>query len=109
MNIYSVHTIPIEKLKAIFFVKTFKGDSKYREKKRYGLRQSEGRKIFVRFKDGESLVGYLQGDMPWDKGFFLSKPDKKKVGFFLVPVDVESNNIRVFIMSSSVRDITVLP
>lgn len=104
-----VRTIPLQELKAIFFVRTFEGDSEYREKKRYGIRKREGRKIFIRFKDGESMAGYLQGDMPWDKGFFLSRPDEKKIGFFLVPVDEDSNNIRVFVIKSSVRDITLLP
>jgi len=105
----NVRYIPVQELKAIFFVKTFEGDKEYREKKRYGLRKREGRKIFIRFKDGESMVGHLQGDMPWDKGFFLSRPDEKKTGFFLVPVDEESNNIKVFVVRSSVKDITALP
>lgn len=101
-------TIPVDNLKAIFFVRTFEGDKKYREIKRYGTNKIEGRKIFIRFKDGESMVGHLQGDMPWDKGFFLSKPDEKKTGFFLVPVDEESNNSKVFVIKSSVADITAL-
>ena len=101
--------IPALKLKAIFFVRTFEGNSKHKEKKIYGLRQSEGKKIFVKFKDDESMVGYLQGKVPWDKGFFLSKPDKGKEGFFLVPVDEDSNNIKVFVVYSSVKDITAIP
>lgn len=105
----SYRNIPVQELKAIFFVRTFEGDSEYREKKRYGIRKREGRKIFIRFKDGESMAGYLQGDMPWDKGFFLSKPDEKKIGFFLVPADEDSNNSKVFVIKSSVRDITLLP
>jgi len=101
--------IPMLKLKAIFFVKTFEGDSGYIEKKIYGLRQSEGKKIFVKFNDDESMVGYLQGGVPWNKGFFLSKPDNGKKGFFLVPVDKASNNIRVFVVRSAVKDITAIP
>jgi len=102
-------TIPVLKLKAIFFVKTFEGDSKYREKKIYGFRKSEGKKIFVKFKDDESMVGYLHGEAPWNKGFFLSKPVKGKEGFFLIPVDEDSNNIKVFVIYSSVKDITAIP
>jgi hypothetical protein len=55
------------------------------------------------------MVGYLQGKVPWDKGFFLSKPDKVKKGFFLVPVDEDSNNIKVFVVYSAVKDITAIP
>ena len=105
----SVRNIPVHELKAIFFVKTFEGDSKHREKKRYGLRQKVGKKIFIRFKDGESMIGYLQGDVHWDKGFFISKPDEKKTGFSLVPVDEDSNNLRVFVVGASIKDITVIP
>lgn len=105
----SYKNIPWQELKAIFFVRAFEGDSEYREKKRYGIRKSEGRKMFIKFNDGESMIGYLQGDVPWDKGFFLSRPDEKKKGFFLVPADGESNNIRVFVVSSSVMDITAMP
>lgn len=102
-------TIPVLKLKAIFFVKTFEGNSSHRERKIYGLRKSEGKKIFVKFKDDESMVGYLQGNVPWSKGFFLSKPDKGKEGFFLVPVDENSNNIKIFVIYSAVKDITAVP
>lgn len=104
----TVRTIPVEKLKAIFFVKTFAGESGRRERKKYGISHREGRKIFVRFKDGESMAGYFQGKIPWDRGFFLSKPNNKKTGFFIMPADGESNNIKVFVISSSVRDITTL-
>ncbi len=58
------HKIPVEELKALFFVKSFEGDSSYREKKAYGLRKSAGRKVFIRFNDGESLVGFVEGELP---------------------------------------------
>ncbi|RJQ40955.1 MAG: hypothetical protein C4550_02580 [Nitrospiraceae bacterium] len=102
-------TIPVLKLKAIFFVKTFEGNSKHKEKKIYGIRRSEGKKIFVKFKDDESMVGYLQGKAPWDKGFFLSKPDERQTGLFIVPVDEDSNNIKIFVIYSAVKDITAVP
>ncbi len=65
--------------------------------------------MFVRFKDGESMIGYLEGDMPWEKGFFISKPDEKKAVFFLMPADEGSNNIKVFVIGASVKDITAIP
>jgi small nuclear ribonucleoprotein (snRNP)-like protein len=102
------HRIPISDLKAIFFVKTFEGDSEYRDKKSYGIRKNIGHKIYIKFNDGESLIGFLEGELPWKKGFFLSKPDIKVTGFFLIPVDSESNNIKVFVLVSSIRDITLI-
>lgn len=97
-------------LKAIFFVRTFEGNRAYNEKKTYGLRTPRGQRTFVRFIDGEGMVGFLEGDMPWDKGFFLNRQtiDNRK-GFFLLPADEGSNNIRVFIFAHAVEDLTVVP
>ncbi|MEW6570026.1 MAG: hypothetical protein AB1390_02450 [Nitrospirota bacterium] len=103
------HTIPAEKLKALFFVKTFEGDREYRDRKAYGIGKSIGRKVFVRFKDGESMVGFVEGEFPWKKGFFLSKADTGDKGFFLIPVDSGGNNTKVFVMGSAVQDVTVMP
>lgn len=64
------------------------------------------KRVFVKFKDGESLTGYIEGEMPWQKGFFLESGRKK--GFFLLPTDTESNNIKIFIIASFVRDVTLV-
>jgi hypothetical protein len=103
------HKIPIIELKAIFFVKTFEGDRSRRDKKLYGISQNVGRKVYIRFNDSESMMGFLEGDIPWEKGFHLSKPASALKGFFLIPVDVESNNKKVFVVNSSIKDITLLP
>jgi hypothetical protein len=103
------HTVDIHQLKAIFFVKSFCGDSGYREKKSYGMARPKGRKIFIKFKDGEGIVGFLEGHFPWGKGFFLSKQEAVLKGFFILPVDGDSNNLKVFVVSSSVIDVTVIP
>jgi hypothetical protein len=103
------HKIPIIELKAIFFVKTFEGDRSRRDKKMYGISQNVGRKVYIRFNDGESMMGFLEGDIPWEKGFYLSKPASTLKGFFLVPVDGDSNNKKVFVVNSSIKDITLLP
>lgn len=97
-------------LKAIFFVSTFEGNREYNEKKTYGLRTPKGQRTFVKFIDGEGMVGFLEGNMPWDKGFFLSSHtiDNRK-GFFLLPADEGSNNIRVFIFAHAIQDVTVVP
>lgn len=104
----TVHKIPIDKLKAIFFVKTFKGRGEYVEKKAFGIRKNPGRKVFVKMKDNETLVGYIDGDIPWAKGFSLEKEGNKAKGFFLVPVDSDSNNIKVFIVGASIQDLTIM-
>ena len=103
------HKIPIIELKAIFFVKTFEGDRSRRDKKMYGISENVGRKVYIRFNDGESMMGFLEGDIPWEKGFHLAKPSGALKGFFLIPVDVDSNNKKVFVVNSSIKDITLLP
>jgi len=104
-----VHTLRVNDMKAVFFVKSFEGDLDYREKKSYGIRKQTGNRVFVKFKDGERLVGFLDGKVPWEKGFFLSSRGTEGKGFFLLPVDEDTNNIKVFVISSSVDDVTVVP
>ena len=101
-------SVSIDQLKAVFFVKTFTGYSKYVERKSFGIRTSPGRKVFVKFKDDESLLGYIVGDVPWDKGFSLVKLGNNAKGFFLTPVDSDSNNSKVFVVGSAIKDITIM-
>ncbi len=104
-----VHPINIEEIKAIFFVRSFEGDHTYNEKKTYGISKPRGQRVYIKFRDGESLVGFLEGDVPWERGFFLSKRDKDLKGFYLWPVDGDTNNIKVIVVASSVIDVTVVP
>jgi|Deesub1362B_J571_1020462.scaffolds.fasta_scaffold00010_72 hypothetical protein len=98
----------IDDLKAIFFVKTFEGKPKYRETKRYEEIEFKGKRIYIKFYDGESILGYLQGEFPWKKGFHLSVQNPHKKGFFIVPVDKQSNNKKIFVVISSVEDVALL-
>lgn len=98
--------IGFDELKAIFFVRTFEGDKSHTEKKSFIKPIPLGKRVFVKFKDGESMMGYIEGGIPWEKGFFL-EPNKGS-GFFLIPVDDESNNIKVFVVAASVWDVTVM-
>lgn len=98
--------IGVDELKAIFFVKTYEGDRSRSEKKSFVLPTPPGKRVFVKFKDGESMMGYIEGEVPWEKGFFL-EPGKSK-GFFLIPVDSESNNMKVFVVAGSVWDVSVM-
>jgi hypothetical protein len=100
--------IPIEELKAIFFVKNFEGSSEYVERKVFGIRKNKGRKVFVKFIDKEALVGFIEGEIPWDKGFSLAKLGKDVKGFFLTPVDEDSNNERVFVVGSAIDNVTIM-
>lgn len=98
--------IKLKQLKAIFFVRKFEGNKEHREKKSFAGARKAGKRLFVKFKDGEQMTGYLGGDMPWEKGFFLDL--KKSSGFFLVPVDEDSNNLKVFVVTSALDDVTLM-
>jgi hypothetical protein len=100
--------IPVYDLKALFFVHSLEGDHAYRERKVFGISESVGHKIYIRFHDGESMLGFIKGDVPWEKGFYRSSPGDRSSGFFMAPVDGESNNIKIFVIASAIRDISVI-
>jgi hypothetical protein len=84
--------ILITNLKAVFFVKGFEGDSQYQDRtdvERTGF----GKKIQVDFNDGETIVGY-------SSGFTKNRP-----GFFVFPADPQSNNDRIYVITSATRDV----
>lgn len=80
--------IAVEDLKAIFFVKDIEGD-KDRQDNYSDEISGGGRKIQVRFKDGETILGYTLG----------YSPDRQ--GFFMTPADLKGNNERIFVVKSA--------
>ena len=87
-----IEEIDIKYLKAVYFVKSFEGNSAYQEKtdiERVGL----GKKIKVHFKDGETLVGYTQGYTP------------TRDIFIVFPADPDSNNEKVFVVTKSTTSV----
>jgi hypothetical protein len=106
----SFHLIPADKapggsievlvkhLKAIFVVRDFTGNPQYDERKKYveGEKPS-GLKLEVTFTDGEVIVGST-----------LLGYDPKRQGNFILPADPNSNNIRIFVVSSAVKSVRQL-
>ena len=84
--------VQMKDLKAIFFAKDFVGNSEYKESQTL-TSQSQGRKAEVTFRDGEKLVGTTDAYNP------------QKIGFFLVPADPRSNNLRVFVITKNATQI----
>lgn len=101
--------IELNELKAVYFVRTFEGDPEYKENKAYGIRKPVGKRIFIKFRDGEGMIGFLEGDVPWEKGFFLYKSQGTSPGFLVVPADDGSNNIKTYVITASVDDVTIVP
>ena len=81
-------------LKALFFVKDLSGDPARVERKELDPgRPPVGRPIQVTFKDGEILVGTTTGYQPGRPGFFVE------------PIDPDSNNERCFVVAAATRDV----
>lgn len=84
--------VQMKDLKAIFFAKDFVGNSEYTESQVL-TSQNGCRKAEVTFRDGEKLVGTTDAYNP------------QKIGFFLVPADPRSNNLRVFVITKNATQI----
>lgn len=87
-------------LKALFFVRSLEGDSAREDVRGFVHGPAEtqhGKKIAVRFRDGEFLCGYT---LSWS-------PDRE--GFFLFPADSSANNQRIFVITGATLEIKAGP
>jgi len=82
----------MQDLKAVFFVKEFWGNPEYHDQPIVD-EHIHGRKIEVIFRDGEKILGKTEGYNP------------QKPGFFMVPGDPASNNIRIFVVNRNVQQV----
>jgi len=92
--------IRCRQLKALFFVKTFEGDPDRKDLPGFVSAPPEtaqGKKIAIRFKDGEILCGYS----------LSYAPDRE--GFFIFPSDSGGNNTRIFVMTAATAEVKAGP
>ena len=87
--------INVEELKALCFVKTLEGNRGHMDKYTDHV-PGGGRKVQVKFSDGETMIGYTQGYSP------------TRSGFFLVPADLKNNNERIYVITSATEKVTFL-
>ncbi len=91
-------TVPVDSLKALFFVKSFEGHKEYKELKFFEQHPSiEGLLVHIQFFDNESTEGVIRNSL-----HHLVKP-----GFFLKPPDPQSNNEIVYVVTASLLDFRV--
>lgn len=100
--------LPLDTLKAVYFVRSLQGDRSHHKSKAFTITNPPGMRLLVRFHDGEVLTGFLESPLPWPKGFHISKPDPHIPGFMLCPSDPEGNNERIYVVNSSVMELTRL-
>ena len=89
--------VQLAECKAIVFVKSFAGNPDYRENKtELTGRARWGRAYEVVFHDGERIVGMVETFHP------------EKLGFYIIPPDPLSNNLRIFVITANARSVSPL-
>ena len=92
-------SVPVDTLKALYFVKSFEGDASYAETKFFNpAPKIEGLWIHVTFADGETTEGIVSNNINFvnDSGFLMKPPD---------PL---SNNHAVYVLKSSLAHFRVV-
>jgi len=90
--------VSLRRLKAVFVVRDFHGNPQFQERNFYMKGENpSGLKLEVTFADGEVMVGST-----------VLNYDPKRQGNFIIPADPNSNNIRVFVVSSAVKTVRQL-
>lgn len=85
--------VRLESLKAVFFVKDFEGDFLHIDSHDFAETSASGKHIVVSFFDGELLFGISES------------VDRKKNGFYILPIDKESNIVRAFVINSFIESV----
>ena len=88
----NITEVQVEGLKAVFFVKSLVGNASHNDNQR-AERTGYGKRIRVRFRDGETIRGYTSGYAP-------GRP-----AFFMFPADAESNNEKIFVVTAATTDV----
>jgi hypothetical protein len=91
--------VELRNAKAMFFVRTYEGNRARREAgrkapvdpKKFRVR---GHKMKITFNDGEEMFASSENYNP------------TRLGFFVYPLDPESNNLRIFVVNENVRQVT---
>lgn len=92
-------SVPVDSLKALFFVKSFNGDPAYTETKFFNPEPKiEGLWVHITFEDGETTEGVVHNGVE-----ILNEP-----GFLLKPPDPQSNNNAVYVMKTALARFRVV-
>ena len=97
--------VRLKELKAIFYVRKFEGERGHQEKKTAVHIRQGAERVFVKFKDGETIMGIMEGEIPWQKGRF--RESMKVKAFTIIPVDESSNNTRILVVTTAVQDVAL--
>ena len=82
--------VPIENLKAIFFIKTLGRDPSCVDKRSFEQRVGPEKKVWIEFVDGEKMAG-------WSSSF-----GSPREGFFVFPADPNSNTEMAYVFRCAI-------
>ncbi len=94
-NSNEVTKISLKELKAVYFVKSFKGNPAYNVNNNVS-RPALGKRVKICFKDGEILYGYTQSF------------SQSSLGFLVVPADPDCNNEKIFVNREATDTISLV-
>ena len=92
--------VKTKQLKAVFFVKDYAGQAQRKDVRGFidgPGETAQGKKLAVRFKDGELLCGYSLSFSP------------ARDGFFMFPADSSSNNMRIYVVTAACAEVKAGP
>ncbi len=85
--------IRCDDMKAMFYVKDYIGNRDFVARKQFDDAKQQARRAVLTFEDGEEMWGTLG-----------EGADEDSQGFYFFPVDPEDNNVRVFVIRSSLKE-----
>lgn len=88
--------ISLQDMKAMFYVRDYIGNRHFSASRQHPGDVEKARKVILKFRDGEELWGTME-DLS-DEGD----------GFFFYPTDKEDNNIRIFVIRSSLGGMEIV-
>jgi hypothetical protein len=89
--------VVVDEMKALFYVKDYMGNRDFVARRQFAEAQSSGKKGILTFSDGETVWG------------FVGESGDTGRGFYYFPLDEGDNNIRIFVVQSSVKEMKMVP
>ena len=90
--------IRLDTMKAMFWVKDYLGNRDFVARRNFDpAKPTAGRRAVLTFADGESIWGEVTED------------DATAPGFFFIPSDDRDNNIKIFIIRTSLKELRWAP
>jgi hypothetical protein len=86
--------LKLSELKALFYVRDYGLMRRQVDRARRFGPANQGQKTIIEFRDGEKLWGFTEEYSPNSHGFFFT------------PADPQENNMRIFVVNASVKQIT---